>query len=300
MRILVTGGAGFIGTNLIKRLVKEGHDVHSLDNYDSGEEENHIKGANYYDCDIEQITQWKGRNYDDFNKFDLCFHLAALSRIQPSFINPSETFRVNTKGTEAVLDWAKQNKVKVIYAGSSSRWHDHTISPYATSKYLGEELCKMYKKSFNLDVEICRFYNVYGPHEIVEGDWAAVIGVWRNQINKNEAITIVGDGEQRRDFTHVDDIVDGLCRVSLSKDLVKDAWELGTGINYSINEVYQMFKNKFNIGCIYKPNQHGNYRETLRKDNKTLDLLGWKPQDRLLYYINKLDKDDNKLRNNSL
>ena len=300
MRILVTGGAGFIGTNLINRLVKEGHDVHSLDNYDSGKEENHIEGATYHNYDIEQITQWKNRNDARLNEFNLCFHLAALSRIQPSFDNPSETFRVNTKGTEAVLDWAKQNKVKVIYAGSSSRWHDHTISPYATSKYLGEELCKMYKKSFNLNVEICRFYNVYGPYEIVEGDWAAVIGIWRNQINNNESITIVGNGEQRRDFTYVDDIIDGLCKVSVTKHTQKDAWELGTGINYSINEVYKMFKDKFGVECINILNQPGNYTETRRENNNALDLLGWKPKDNLLYYINQLDKDEDKLRNYSL
>ena len=300
MRILVTGGAGFVGTNLIKRLVKEGHDVHSLDNYDSGKEENHIEGATYYDCDIEQITQWKNRDSAELNEFDLCFHLAALSRIQPSFSNPSETFRVNTKGTQAVLDWAKQNQVKVIYAGSSSRWHNHTISPYATSKYLGEELCKMYKKSFNLEVEICRFYNVYGPYEIVEGDWAAVIGIWRNQINNNEPITIVGDGEQRRDFTHVDDIIDGLCKVSTTKHTQRDAWELGTGTNYSINEVYKMFKDKFGVECINIAEQPGNYRETNRENDDALNLLGWKPQDKLLYYINKLEKDENKLRNNRL
>ena len=300
MRILVTGGAGFIGTNLINRLVKEGHDVHSLDNYDSGKEENHIEGATYHNCDIEQITQWKDRNNAGLNDFNLCFHLAALSRIQPSFSNPSETFRVNTKGTEAVLDWARQNKVKVIYAGSSSRWHDHTISPYATSKYLGEELCKMYKKSFNLDIEICRFYNVYGPYEIVKGDWAAVIGIWRNQINNNESITIVGNGEQRRDFTYVDDIIDGLCKVSVTKHTQRDAWELGTGINYSINEVYKMFKDKFGVKCINILNQPGNYTETRRKNNNALDLLGWKPKDNLLYYINQLDKDEDKLCNYSL
>ena len=136
MRILVTGGAGFVGTNLIKRLVKEGHDVHSLDNYDSGKEENHIEGATYYDCDIEQITQWKNRDSAELNEFDLCFHLAALSRIQPSFSNPSETFRVNTKGTQAVLDWAKQNQVKVIYAGSSSKSVSYTHLTLPTTPYV--------------------------------------------------------------------------------------------------------------------------------------------------------------------
>ena len=289
MRILVTGGCGFIGTNLIKRLIKEGHDVHSLDNYNSGKEENHISGATYHDCDIEQITRWKNLAAA-YNEFELCFHLAALSRIQPSFSDPSETFRVNTKGTEAVLDWARQNKVKVIYAGSSSRWHDYTISPYATSKYLGEELCKMYKKSFNLEVEICRFYNVYGPYEIVEGNQTAIIGIWRNQINRNELLTIVGDGEQRRDFTHVDDIVDGLYKVSLSNIKHKDAWELGTGINYSINEVCQMFKDKFKVESIHVKDQSGNYRQTLRKNDHALEILGWKPQDRLLYYVQSLVK----------
>jgi|TARA_B110000211_G_scaffold126589_1_gene145723 UDP-glucose 4-epimerase len=294
MKILVTGGAGFIGTNLIKRLLSEGYKVHSLDNYDSGLVKNHQEGCKYINGDLETIECIKGEEYD------LCFHLAALSRIQPSFENPTETFRVNVKGTEAVMEWARANNVKVVYAGSSSKWHDPTISPYAMYKYLGEKVCKLYKKTFDVNVEICRFYNVYGPSEIVEGDWAAVIGIWRNQVNKGEAITIVGDGEQRRDFTHVDDIVDGLYKVGLSNTSLKDAWELGTGINYSINEVYQMFKNKFKAKCVYVKDQPGNYRKTLRENNKALDLLGWKPQDRLLYYINKLDKDDNKLRNNSL
>ena len=201
MKVMVTGGAGFIGANLIERLVKEGHDVVSLDNYDSGLEENHIDGVKYINADIETIEYIKG---DDF---DLCFHLAALSRIQPSFENPTDTFRVNVRGTEAVMEWALHNKVKVVYAGSSSKWHDPTISPYAMYKYLGEEVCKLYKKTFEVDVEICRFYNVYGPKEIVDGDWAAVIGIWRNQVNNNQKITIVGDGEQRRDFTHVVDTV---------------------------------------------------------------------------------------------
>ena len=153
---------------------------------------------------------------------------------------------------------------------------------------MGEEVCKMYKKTYGMDIEIARFYNVYGPAEIVDGDWAAVIGIWRRQVRDNEKITIVGDGNQRRDFTHVDDICDALWRIGLKRERHDDAWELGTGVNYSINEVYQMFLNKFEADCVYLPDQNGNYRETLRENNDALDRLGWKPEDKLLSYIKSL------------
>jgi UDP-glucose 4-epimerase len=282
MKILVTGGAGFIGTNLIKRLLSEGHEVHSLDNYDSGLIENEIDGCNYVTGDIEQLLYWRG------DKFDLCYHLAALSRIQPSFENPMETFRINVIGTQVVADWAKHNDVKVVYAGSSSRWHDPFQSPYASYKHMGEEILKMYKKVYGLKAEIARFYNVYGPNEIVDGDWAAVIGIWRRQVRDNNPITIVGDGEQRRDFTHVDDIVDGLYKIGVSSESHEDAWELGTGMNYSINEVYQMFRNKFGVDSVNIPDQPGNYRKTLRENDDTIIKLGWAPKDRLNDYIENL------------
>jgi UDP-glucose 4-epimerase len=176
----------------------------------------------------------------------------------------------------------------VVYAGSSSRWHNPYQSPYATSKHLGEEICKMYKKTYDMKVEICRFYNVYGPYEIVDGDWAAVTGVWRRQIRDGEKITIVGDGEQRRDFTHVEDIVDGLYKIAMSDEVHDDAWELGTGNNYSINEVAKMFQDNFKCDIEYVPNQHGNYRETLRENNDAIDRLNWKPTDRLQEYISTL------------
>ena len=139
-----------------------------------------------------------------------------------------------------------------------------------------------------MDIEITRFYNVYGPREIVDGDWAAVIGIWRKQVRDGQDITIVGDGEQRRDFTHVDDIVDGLYRVGMSKEKHEDAWEFGTGKNYSLNEVYGMFKNKFNVDCVYIPQQKGNYRSTLRENNDAIERLGWSPTDKLREYINSL------------
>ena len=281
MKVLVTGGAGFIGVNLIKRLKEEGHRVVSLDNYDSGLESNHIEGVEYINADIETIEYLKG-------DYDLVYHLAALSRIQPSFEDPTETYRVNVTGTQVVADWAKVNNIKVVYAGSSSRWHDPYQSPYACFKHMGEEIFKLYRKVYDLDVEICRFYNVYGPNEIVDGDWAAVIGIWRKQVRDGEQITIVGDGEQRRDFTHVVDICDALYKVGIGNEKHEDAWELGTGVNYSINEVYEMFKEKFGSECVYIPDQPGNYRKTLRENDDTLERLDWKPEDRLKEYIDSL------------
>jgi len=281
MKILVTGGAGFVGSNLIKSLIKLEHEVVSVDDYSIGTKENHLEGVVYHNLDINKIFSLQ-------NDFDLVYHLAGLSRIQPSFTQPSETFRANTCGVEAILEWAKEKKTKVVYSGSSSRHHDPYQSPYAFYKYLGEEICRMYRKIYSLNIQIIRFYNVYGPNEITEGDWAAVIGLWRNQVGLGQPITIVGDGEQRRDFTHVDDIVDGLIKIGFSEAHAEDAWELGSGKNYSLNEVYQMFKDRFGIDCSYIPNQNGNYRETLRENNLALDKLGWQPKDRLKSYIESL------------
>ena len=283
MKILVTGGAGFVGSNLIEAL-KDNHEVISLDNYEIGSKENHVKGVTYLEADIVDIQNVL------INDFDLCFHLAGLSRIQPSFENPYNTFKSNTIGVQTVLDWARTNGTKVIYSGSSSRHHNPYQSPYALYKYLGEEICKMYRVTFNMDIEIVRFYNVYGPNEIIDGDWAAVIGIWRRQVRDGEKITIVGDGQQKRDFTHIGDIVKGLILVSMSDQKNHDAWEMGSGINYSIKEVYRMFREKFNIECNYVNNQSGNYKSTLRENNDMIDVLGWKPKDKLKQYIDSLWK----------
>lgn len=278
-KILVTGGAGFIGTNLIKHLLENGNRVVSLDNYETGSKDNHIEGVKYINGDIEVISHIKG-------DFDLVYHLAALSRIQPSFEDPLETYRVNTTGTQLVCEWARQNNVKMVYSGSSSRWHDPLQSPYASYKKLGEDIVKMYKKVYGCDFEIARFYNVYGPHEIIDGKWAAVIGIWRHQVREGKPITIVGDGEQRRDFTHVDDIVSALIKIGLDNNTHEDAWELGTGQNYSINQVYEMFCERFGVlEKINLPNQKGNYRETLRENDDSLERLDWSPSDRLQEYI---------------
>ena len=282
MKILVTGALGFVGKNLCKRLLTEGHDVIGLDNYEIGKATDEVEGVKYLPWDIEQIEYLNG------DGIDLCFHLAALSRIQPSFEQPSETFRVNARGTEAVCEWARQFNVKVVYSGSSSQWHDPFQSPYAMYKKLGEDVCKLYRRVYNLDVEIARFYNVYGDGEITDGKWAAVIGLWRGLVRDGKGITIIGDGEQRRDFTHIDDIVDGLIKIGFSQQKHEDAWELGTGKNYSLNEVADMFVKKFGCEREYLPNQNGNYRETLRENVDALLRLNWKPEDKLEEYINEL------------
>tara|TARA_B100000575_G_scaffold46581_1_gene33716 strand:- start:3422 stop:4267 length:846 start_codon:yes stop_codon:yes gene_type:complete len=281
MKILVTGGAGFIGSNLCQELVSK-YEVTSLDNYSIGIKENHIQGIEYIEGDVINISELIK------NDFEVCFHLAGLSRIQPSFENPYKTFESNTQGVISVIEWCKINKTKLIYSGSSSKHYNPYQSPYATFKYLGEEICKMYSKVYKMNIAITRFYNVYGPKEIVSGQWAAVIGVWRNQVKNGEPITIVGDGEQRRDFTHVDDIVKALISLIHNKNLNIDAWELGTGVNYSINEVASMFVKKFSTEVKYIDDQPGNYRETLRKDSMSLVNLNWNPEDKLFRYIMSL------------
>jgi UDP-glucose 4-epimerase len=282
MNIIVTGGVGFVGTNLVKRLKEDGHKVIVIDDYSVGKVENQIEGVRYLPMNVEQI------DYINGEEVDLCFHLAALSRIQPSFQSPSNFFRVNVSGTEAVCEWARKWNVKVVYAGSSSQWHNPFLSPYALYKKLGEDICKLYRQTYGTDIEIARFYNVYGPYEITEGEWAAVIGKWRGQVAQNYPITIVGDGEQRRDFTHIEDIVDGLIKIAFSDEKHEDAWELGTGFNYSLNEVADMFVEKFNCTKINTFEQSGNYRETIRVNDDAINRLGWQPKDILKDYIKNL------------
>ena len=280
--ILVTGGVGFIGSNLIKTLVEKEFNVISLDNYSTGSKSNEIQEVKYYNLDIEKISKIN-------EPIDLCFHLAAQSRVQPSFEDPEESFRVNVLGTSRVMEWARINKIKIIYAGSSSKHHDPSDSPYAMYKFLGEEVCKLYKKSYNINVEIARFYNVYGPGENVDEKFGNVIGIWRSKVLKGEPLPIVGDGNQKRDFIHVYDIVDGLIKIALTDKNHNDAWELGTGINYSVNELFKYFKDKFDVKSINIPNQPGNYRETLRENDDSLKLLYWKPIDRLRDHINSFN-----------
>ena len=277
MKVLVTGGVGFIGTNLIKRLLDDGHKIVSLDNYSTGTKENELeqKGVQYFDVDLRYV-----HDYDFFiDKPDIIFHIAALARIQPSMEDPTTSIQNNFDSTLNILEWARTKKCPVIFAGSSSFHQGFWDSPYAWSKFAGEQLCKLYNKVYNLPTTVCRFYNVYGPHQIEGGDYAAVIGIFERQYKNNEPLTITGDGEQRRDFTHVDDIVDGL--VKCGEKIVTDRgyeisgkeFELGRGINFSINEIANMFGEDYSKE--YIDARPGEYEMTLCTDDKAKKLLNW-------------------------
>jgi UDP-glucose 4-epimerase len=278
-KVLITGGAGFIGYNLTNSLLKKGYEVDIIDNLSIGKEAKIHPSANFLGGDIRAMDNIIDKPYQ------YIFHLAALSRIQPSFKNPTLAFSCNVDGTKQVVEYAYRNKCKLIYAGSSSRHHNPMLSPYALTKHMGEEWIKMFKEVYKLNAEIARFYNVYGPGELFESEMSAVIGIWRNAISKGNPIIIHGDGEQRRDFTHVYDIVDGLIRIAESDEKHEDAWELGTGCNYSLNEVADMFDYP---NRKYVDDVKGNYRKTLRLNNDAIERLGWQPTDKLEKYIKSL------------
>ncbi len=278
-KVLITGGAGFVGYALSSQLLKRGYEVDVIDNLSIGNEAKIHPFVNFLGGDIRAMDNIKDKPYQ------YIFHLAALSRIQPSFLFPMLTFSSNVDGTKQVTDYAHHNKCKLIYAGSSSRHHNPMLSPYAMSKHMGEEWIKMYKKVYGLNAEIVRFYNVYGPGELVDSHMAAVIGLWRAAVKNGTPILIHGDGKQKRDFTHIDDIVDGLIRIAESDEKHEDAWELGTGKNYSLNEVAGLFAPH---PIKYVDDVKGNYRETLRINDDAIERLGWQPTDKLKEYIKNL------------
>ena len=276
MKILVTGGAGFVGTNLIKRLLKDGHDVSSLDNYSTGLKSNEISGCRYWVGDIQHISTMD-------TDFDVVFHMAAIARIQPSFEMPEDYINTNFNGTYEVVKFCINNDIKLIYAGSSSKHSGRFKNPYTFSKDLGEDIITLYQTHFGLSASIARFYNVYGPHQLLEGGYTTLIGRWINNLSKGIACEIYGNGEQRRDFTHVDDIVDALVLIMEKKSYGYE-FELGRGKNISVNEVAKMF----GINPIYKDGKPGEARHTLNTDSTTMEILGWTPTRELEDYIKKL------------
>ena len=283
MRVLVTGGAGFVGANLIKRLVDEGHDVVSIDNYSTGKKENEQKECVYYDLDISNnpIESVVGKQ-------DLVFHLAARARILPSIQNPAYTLMNNLNSSVRVLDYVRSKRIPIVFAGSSSSNGNIYSNPYTFSKSSGEGLFELYNKLYDIPMSICRFYNVYGEYQLTEGAYCTVLGIFQKLYEEGKPLTITGDGEQRRDFTYVGDIVDGLWRCGEhlvyrnSSKTNGQTFELGRGKNYSINEIAGAFGD---YPTEYIDKRPGEMRNTLNTDTKAKDLLGWKPTVDIIEYI---------------
>ena len=276
MNILVTGGAGFVGTNLIKRLLAEGHSVTSIDNYSTGLEYNHQPGCSYLNYDVRYIN-----DYSAFGRFDVVYHLAAIARIQPSFKNPEDYFTTNANATMKLAKWCSANSVPMVYAGSSSHHSGKFKNPYTFSKDVGEEVIQLFQEHYDLKASIARFYNVYGPYHLKEGGYCTLIGAWERSLEQGKPLTIYGDGSKRRDFTHVEDIVDGLLRI-----VQQQAWgyvfELGKGKNHSVMEIALMFQN---ATIAFGPDKPGEAQETLCTDDTARRVLNWTPIHNIEDYI---------------
>ena len=260
--------------------MKDGHQVVSFDNYTTGDRKNELDGVEYLEVDIRDGIR-EGAFFDKIQhawvhtkEFDVIFHMAALPRIGPSFSNPKEVCDVNVSGTQNILEYAKKHKIPVVYAGSSSFWGGTHKNPYTFSKWQGEELCKLYEQIYGLDVTICRFYNVYGDYMPTEGSYRTVLPIFLEQYRNNETFTITGDGKQRRDFTHVDDIIDAMMKV-VQLNKWGNVYELGRGKNYSIKQVVDMFPDP---AWTYIDMIPGEARDTLCRSELARKKLKWKPK----------------------
>ena len=295
-KIIITWGAGFIGSHLVDKLVELGNEVIVIDNESANSNDSFFwneRAKNYkYDiCDYEKIRPL-------FDKVDYVFHLAAEARIQPTLENPILAAKTNTVGTCTILQCAKEANIKrVIYSSTSSAYGivnkppldedmlDDCLNPYSVTKVSGEKLCKMYTKLFGLDTIIFRYFNVYGPREPLKGSYAPLVGIFLRQYKAGEPMTIVGDGEQRRDFTHVDDVVQANINAALFLNNPNPASgeviNVGTGTNYSVNDIANMIGG----ATVNIPARDGEARETLANTTKLQALLGFKPKSRLKDYI---------------
>ena len=209
--------------------------------------------------------------------------MAAIARIQPSFERPSDYIKTNFQGTYNLINYCKKEGIPIIYAGTSSHHAGKFKNPYTFSKSLGEEVIELYQEHFDLKASIVRFYNVYGPHQLTEGGYTTLIGKWIDNIKKGNPCEIYGDGNKRRDFTHVDDIVNGLIAI-WNREAYGNVFELGYGKNYSVTEVANMF----NIRPVYKEDKPGEAQETLCTDKTAHKILDWRPSISLTQYIKEI------------
>lgn len=273
--VLVTGGAGFIGSHLCARLRSEGYSVISLDNYFTGSRENHVDGVDYregHTKDIEELVP---------EIPDLVYHLGEYSRVERSLTEPEIVWDLNKLGTCAVLEFCRKRNVKIVYAGSSTKFGDGGLgrdqSPYAWAKATNTELVRNYGSWYQLPYAITYFYNVYGPGERA-GSYGTVIEIFRQKRLQGLTLSVTSPGTQKRNFTHVEDIVDGLLLVGAQG--LGDDFGIGDKRAYSILEVAQMFGGDIEM----MPEVAGN-RMGSNIDTSKTELLGWKCKRGLSEYI---------------
>ena len=300
MKSLVTGGAGFIGSNIVDRLIEMGHEVVVIDNEYSDAHDH------FYWNDKAQNYKYDIRDYENtrplYENVDYVFHTAAEARIQPAILNPIESVSINAVGTCTVLQCAREANIKrLIYSSTSSAYGrnnfpnveeqpEDCLTPYSVSKVCGEKLCKMYTELYGLPTIIFRYFNVYGERQPLRGQYAPVVGIFLRQRSSGEPLTIVGDGEQRRDFTYVGDVVNANIMAAISNspsDAFGKLYNVGTGINYSINQIAKIFDHQtLNI-----PARPGEGRITLANNKKISEIFGWEPTMKLEDWISSQIKN---------
>lgn len=285
MNCLVTGGAGFIGSNLVDRLLELGYKVTCVDN-ESAECHDQFywnEGASNYKLDI--------CNYDEieliFKDIDYVFHVASDARIQPAILNPKKSIENNVLGTLNMLELSRKYNVKrFIYSSTSSAYGKKSLipnietqpsdplTPYSTAKVFGENLCRVYNNLYGVETVSFRYFNVYGNRQPLKGQYAPVIGLFQKQNNNSEALTIVGDGTQRRDFTHVSDVIEAnILALSMTSGF-GEVYNIGYGRNYSILEIANMISDNI----VFIPPRQGEVNETLSYTEKYRIKTGWTPK----------------------
>ena len=286
MKSLVTGGAGFIGSNLVETLLGVGHTVVCVDNESSDAHDKAYWNNNSINIrgDIRDYTLMSSAMKD----VDFVFHLAAEARIQPAIENPINAVSVNDLGTATVLQCARENQIKKFMFSSTSAAYGRNnspnvetqqpdaLNPYSVTKLNGENLCKMYTELFGLRTVIFRYFNVYGPRQPVRGQYAPVLGIFKRQKDAGEKLTIVGDGNQRRDFVHVEDVARANVMAALgdpSGDVYGEVYNVGTGKNFSVNEIAEMFQHP----KTYIAPRPGEARVSLANNQKIRNTFGWSP-----------------------
>jgi len=284
MRILVTGGAGFIGSHLVDRLIKENHKVIVIDNLTTGKEENINPQAEFYNLDIYDFEKIKPL----FEKTDFVFHLAAISQILVSIKDPVETSKVNILGTINVFKAAIEAKVKrVIFTSSSSVYGNqeklplkenmrpNPVNPYALQKLVGEQFAKLFTKLYGIPIISLRYFNVYGPRININSDYSSVIGKFLKQKAEGKPLTIFGNGEQTRDFCYIDDVVDATIKAMESKKLKGgEVINIGSGKSYSINYLANLIGSKRK----YLAPREGDVKHTQADITLAKKLFTWQPK----------------------